>query len=166
MPRIKKEKPPKPPKAKVTRKHSEATRALISERRRARTVQPRNVSQSAKSLSFYSELLKDYKVIDKKLSPRQKKQMEDAQKWIEQNKHDLGHIDNVNDFRMLEPDYERWGILTEYKEMYCNEYEEKVSDMIYSEERTPMNNNASNDPYDMVENLDDFNNIFGVDFDE
>lgn len=156
-----------PKKKRAKRVHSEETKALISERRRSRTVQPRNISQSPKRKFFYDELVNDYGKIDKRLSDRKKSQMQSAIKWIEENKYNLGHVDDVNDFRMLENDYERWGILTEYKEMYCNQYETKIGTIIYSDELTPMNDNESDDPYMMLENMDlDFAEIFGTgDFD-
>lgn len=164
--KTKKEKDPSKPKRKG-RKHSEATKALISERRRARTVQPRNISQSNKRKSFYDELNHEWsKVSEKKMSQKKREELEAAREWIQKNKHNLGHIEGANDFRMLEPDYERWGILTEYKEMYFNEYEQQVGDVLYSDERTPINEN-SNDPFDIVSNMDeDYSIIFGGDFDE
>lgn len=144
MGRKKKEKPlvlevDKPKRA--PRKHSDATRALISERRRARTVQPRNISQSSKRKFFYDELLKDYGK-DPKLK-----------KWIDDHKYELGYLDNVNDFRMLDSDYERWGCSTEYREMYTKEYEQKCADILYSDERTPTNESTS-DPWEMIDTCD------------
>lgn len=164
--KAKKEKDPNKPK-RAGRRHSEATRALISERRRARTVQPRNVSQSNKRKSFFDELNHEWsKVNEKKISEKKKAEIEAARKWIQENKHNLGHVEGANDFRMLEPDYQRWGILTEYKEMYLNEYEQCIGDVLYSDERTPINE-TSNDPYDIVANMnEDYSEIFGGDFDE
>lgn len=141
--------PNAPPKPK--RSHSPETRALISERRRNRAVQPRNISQSLRSLSFYSELEKEYEKISKskKLTEKDKKKVADARAWIADNKYNLGHIDNANNFRMLEEDFKKWGILTEYKEMYHQTYEDRVGTILYSDEISPINH-TSNNPEDII----------------
>ena len=135
------------------RKHTAETKALISERRRARTTQPRNVSQSKKRTSFYQELLNDYS------------NNPEALKWIEENKSDLGHVDNLNSREQLLEIYNKHGILTEYLEMYSKVYEEKCGDILFSDERTPVNV-RSDDPWEMIENIDEYNSIFGESFDE
>lgn len=156
-------------KKRPPRTHSEATKKLISERRRARTQQPRHAGQSNKRLTFYAELKHEYDSIgDKKMSEKKKRELQDAREWIENNKVELGHVDNVTDFRQLLPDYEKWGVLTEYREMYHKNYEEKVGDILYSDERTPANE-VSNDPFDIVSDSmsdSDYREIFGGDFDE
>ena len=136
------------PSKRIGHKHSEETKALISERRRARTTQPRNVSQSKKRTSFYHELLNEYKG------------NKEAVKWIEENKLELGYIENLSSREQLLEVYEKYGILTEYFEMYSKVYEEKCGDILYSDERTPINI-KSLDPWDMVENLDEHSSIFG-----
>jgi formylmethanofuran dehydrogenase subunit E len=136
------------PNKRIGHKHSQETKALISERRRARTVQPRNVSQSKKRTSFYHELLREYS------------KNPEAVKWIEDNKSELGYIENLTSREQLLEVYEKHGILTEYFEMYSKVYEEKCGDILYSDERTPVND-KSLDPWDMVENLDEYNSIFG-----
>lgn len=149
MPRKK----PTEPSKRIGRKHTPETKALISERRRARTVQPRNVSQSKKRISFYQELLNDYS------------KDPEALKWIEQNKFDLGHIENVQCREQLLEIYNKHGILTEYLEMYSKVYEEKCGDILFSDERTPINE-RSDDPWQMADNLDEYQSIFGESFDE
>lgn len=163
--KAKKEKDPNKPK-RVGRTHSQKTRDLISERRRARTVQPRHIGQSSKRKSFYDELNHEWsKVSEKKISDKKRVEIEAARKWIQENKENLGHVEGANDFRLLEPYYEKYGILTEYKEMYHSAYEERVGDVLYSDERTPTNE-TSNDPYDIVANMnEDYSEIFGGDFD-
>jgi hypothetical protein len=135
------------------RKHTAETKALISERRRARTTQPRNVSQSKKRTSFYQELLNDYG------------KNPEAITWIEQNKFDLGHIENLTCREQLLEVYSKHGILTEYLEMYPKVYEEKCGDILFSDERTPIND-RSDDPWQMADNLDEYNSIFGEPLDE
>jgi len=149
MPRKKSTEPSK----RIGRKHTAETKALISERRRARTTQPRNVSQSKKRTSFYQELLHDYA------------KHPDAVKWIEQNKMELGHIENLQAREQLLEVYNKHGILTEYLEMYSKVYEEKCGDILFSDERTPLNE-KSDDPWQMADNLDEYNSIFGEPFDE
>jgi len=130
------------------RKHTAETKALISERRRARTTQPRNVSQSKKRTSFYQELLNDYS------------DNSEALKWIEDNKNELGHVEDLNSREQLLEIYNKHGILTEYLEMYSKVYEEKCGDILFSDERTPVNV-RSDDPWEMIENIDEYNSIFG-----
>lgn len=141
------------PNKRTGRKHTAETKALISERRRARTTQPRNVSQTKKRTSFYQELLNDYS------------NNPEAVKWIEQNKADLGHVENLNSREQLLEIYNKHGILTEYLEMYPKVYEEKCGDILFSDERTPVNN-KSNDPWEMADNIDEYNSIFGEPFDD
>ncbi len=139
---------------KKRKPHSQETRDKISEKRRARTVQPRNISQSDKRKSFYDELAHEYgKKNNKKISDRKREQLEIARKWIENNKYELGHIDNLNDKKYVLEQYEKDGIVTEYIQMYHKEYELQVGSMLYSDERTPVNNKESDDPYDMVDDL-------------
>lgn len=141
------------PSKRVGRKHTAETKALISERRRARTTQPRNVSQSKKRTSFYQELLNDYS------------KHPEALEWIENNKMDLGHIENLQSREQLLEVYNKHGILTEYLEMYSKVYEEKCGDILFSDERTPINE-RSDDPWQMADNLDEYSSIFGEHFDE
>jgi hypothetical protein len=141
-------KKPTGPSRRIGKKHSEETKRLISERRRSRTVQPRNVSQTSKRTSFYHELLADYG------------KNKDLREWIENNKYDLGYIDDLNSREQLLEDYHKHGILTEYLEMYSRIYEEKCGDILFSDERTPLNT-ISDDPWSMVENLDEYDSIFG-----
>jgi hypothetical protein len=133
---------------RIGRKHTAETKALISERRRARTTQPRNVSQSKKRTSFYQELLSDYS------------KNPDALKWIEENKSELGHVEDLHSREQLLEIYNKHGILTEYLEMYSKVYEEKCGDILFSDERTPVND-RSDDPWEMIENIDEYNSIFG-----
>lgn len=149
MPRKKSTEPSK----RIGRKHTAETKALISERRRARTTQPRNVSQSKKRTSFYQELLSDYS------------KYPDAVEWIEKNKSELGHIENLQSREQLLEVYNKYGILTEYLEMYPKVYEEKCGDILFSDERTPVND-RSDDPWQMADNIDEYNSIFGEPFDE
>lgn len=149
MPRKKSTEPSK----RIGRKHTAETKALISERRRARTTQPRNVSQSKKRTSFYQELLNDYS------------KHPEALEWIESNKLDLGHIENLQSREQLLEVYSKHGILTEYLEMYSKVYEEKCGDILFSDERTPINE-RSDDPWEMADNIDEYNSIFGEPFDE
>lgn len=110
-------------KKRTRRKHTQETKDLISMKRRARTVQPRNSSQSTKSKSLYDELKSDYKK-DK-----------NALKWIEENKEKLGFIDTGNplqDSELMIETAKNWGIKTEFSEMYDRTYEHKLGDMIFS----------------------------------
>lgn len=141
-------KKPSGPSKRIGKKHSEETKRLISERRRSRDVQPRNVSQTRKRTSFYHELLHTYG------------KNKELRKWIEDNKVELGYVENLNSREQLLETYEKYGILTEYLEMYSRVYEEKCGDILFSDERTPTNI-KENDPYDMVDNLDEYNTIFG-----
>lgn len=138
---------------RIGRKHTAETKALISERRRARTTQPRNVSQSKKRTSFYQELLTDYA------------KDPEALKWIEENKSELGHVEDLHSREQLLEIYNKHGILTEYLEMYSKVYEEKCGDILFSDERTPVND-RSDDPWDMIENIDEYNSIFGEALDD
>lgn len=141
-------KKPSSPSKRIGKKHSEETKRLISERRRSRDVQPRNVSQSTKRTSFYHELLHTYG------------KNKELRKWIEDNKYELGYIENLNSREQLLETYEKHGILTEYLEMYSRIYEEKCGDIVFSDELTPLNI-REDDPYQMIENLDEYNSIFG-----
>lgn len=141
-------KKPSGPSKRIGKKHSEETKRLISERRRSRDVQPRNVSQTRKRTSFYHELLHTYG------------KNKELRQWIEDNKIELGYVENLNSREQLLETYEKYGILTEYLEMYSRVYEEKCGDILFSDERTPTNI-KENDPYDMVDNLDEYNTIFG-----
>lgn len=149
------------------RPHSEQTKLLISERRRSREVQPRNISQSKRRKSFYDELSHEYeKIGKKKLTEKQKQKLEEAKAWIKENKIELGHVEGANDFRLLEPYYEKYGILTEYREMYFDTYETRVGSILYSDELTPTND-LSNNPFDIVSNAEnsaeineDYNELF------
>lgn len=141
-------KKPTGPSKRIGKKHSEETKRLISERRRSREVQPRNVSQTRKRTSFYHELLNDYG------------KNPELREWIEKNKHELGYIENLNSREQLLETYEKHGILTEYLEMYSRIYEEKCGDIVFSDERTPVNT-KEDDPWQMADNLDEYNSIFG-----
>lgn len=141
-------KKPSGPSKRIGKKHSEETKRLISERRRSRDVQPRNVSQTTKRTSFYHELLHTYG------------KNKELRKWIEDNKYELGYIDNLNSREQLLETYEKYGILTEYLEMYSRIYEEKCGDIVFSDERTPLNTKET-DPWEMADNLDEYNSIFG-----
>lgn len=155
--RKKKEKPLVLDVEKPKRRHSAETRAKISEKRRARLVQPRNVSQSARRTSFYAELLNDYKNFGgKKISAKKKEELKIALQWIENNKKELGYIskEDLYDRKQLLEIYEKHGIITEYIAMYHDQYEEKVGSMLYSDERTPVNDRLSDDPYDMADSFD------------
>lgn len=154
---------------KPKRRHSQATRDKISEKRRARTIQPRNCSQTAKRTSFYAELLNDYKKFGgNKLTEKKKEELRIALQWIENNKTELGHInkEDLFDRKQLLEIYEKNGVITEYIAMYHDQYEEQVGSMLYSDERTPFNDRVSDDPYDMSEAFDvdsfvsDFADIF------
>ena len=85
---------------------------------------------------------------------------EELRKWIEENKYELGYIENLNSREQLLEAYEKHGILTEYLEMYSRIYEEKCGDIIFSDERTPINT-RDDDPWSMADNLDEYNSIFG-----
>lgn len=155
--RKKKEKPLVLKEDKPKRRHSESTKMKISEKRRARTVQPRNISQSARRTSFYAELLNDYKNFGgKKLSAKKKEELKIALQWIENNKTELGHIskEDLFDRKQVLEIYQKNGIITEYIAMYHDQYEERVGSMLYSDERTPFNDRVSDDPYDMSESFD------------
>lgn len=155
--RKKKEKPLVLKEDKPKRRHSQATRDKISEKRRARTVQPRNISQSARRTSFYAELLNDYKNFGgKKLSPKKKEELKIALQWIENNREELGYIskEDLFDRKQVLEIYQKNGIITEYIAMYHDQYEEQVGSMLYSDERTPFNDRMSDDPYDMADQFD------------
>ena len=130
------------------RKHSESTKLLISEKRRARTVQPRNISQSNKKTSFYQELESDWSNMEsKKNSDRKNQKIREAKEWIQQNKEGLGYIpkEKLNDKEMVLLEYDKYGILTEYLEMYNVNYEESIPDVLFNDERAPAIVNATAD---------------------
>jgi hypothetical protein len=137
------------------RKHSPETIALMRERRRARTKQPRE-GQSKKRKNIYEELKHEYNEM-KARTPREKKQKEEALKWLEENKSWLN--DSAQESR------ER-GIHCEYHEMYFREYEYKVGHIIYDNEDVKNHGQDASDPYNMVEGYEQDLNFGGGDFDD
>lgn len=152
----------KRPHGSIGRRHSPEVRAKISEKRRARTVQPRNISQSNKRTSFYHELENDYSsLISKKNSDRRNDKLKEALEWIESNKRDLGYIskDILNNREMVLDEYDKYGILTEYLEMYNVNYEERIPDVLFNDERAPANIRIE-DPWEMIDSFSDADSNF------
>lgn len=172
--KAKKPKKPKDPNRihkSTGRKHAASTKALISEKRRARTVQPRNISQSTKRTTFYHELEHDWSSMEsKKNSDRKNQKIREAREWIEQNKEGLGYIpkDKLNDRELVLLEYDKHGILTEYLEMYNQNYEERIPDVLFNDERAPANIRIE-DPWEMIDSFSDadsdFDSAFGEKFD-
>jgi hypothetical protein len=130
---------PKKPKAqpdpnKPRRKHSAETIAKMSERRRARTVQPRS-GTSKKRQNLYQELKHEYKN-----SP-------EALRWLEENKDKL----NVS-----AEETRAWGIHTEYHQQYPGIYERTVGSILYGDK---VDENGSGDEYTEIDaQIDSFLN--------
>lgn len=156
-------KDPNKPHGSLGRRHSADVRAKISEKRRARTVQPRNISQSNKRTTFYHELENDWANMEsKKNSDRKNKKIREAKEWIQQNKESLGYIpkEKLNDKEMVLLEYDKYGILTEYLEMYNVNYEESIPDVLFSDERAPANLRVE-DPWEMIDSFSDADSDFG-----
>jgi hypothetical protein len=164
--------PDKKPHGSLGRRHSDLVKAKISEKRRARTVQPRNISQSNKRTSFYHELEHDWQgMISKKNSELRNNKIKEALEWIESNKEELGYIpkEKLNNREMVLEQYDKYGILTEYLEMYNSNYEERIPDVLFNDERAPINVRI-NDPWEMIDNFSDsdsdFSNIYAEIFED
>jgi len=152
----------------VGRVQSPEVRAKISEKRRARTVQPRNISQSNKRTTFYHELENDWQTIkSKKNSDIKAQKIQEALEWIEANKVELGYIpkEKLNNREMVLEQYDKYGILTEYLEMYNNNYEERIPDVLFSDERAPANIRVD-DPWEMIDSFSDSDSDFNDEFTE
>ena len=106
------------PVEKPKRRHSEATKRLMSERRRSRTKQPRD-GQSKKRQNFMAELMAQYK----NYKGKHKDELKD---WFENNRHYLS--ENIEQTKEI-------GIMTEYTEMYAGIYERQVGSITYGKSR-------------------------------
>jgi hypothetical protein len=165
-PKAKKVKKPanldKKPHGSLGRKHSEHTKLLISQKRQNRVVQPRNISQSSKRTSFYHELEHDWQgMISKKNSDIRNNKIKEALNWIESNKEELGYIpkEKLNNREMVLEQYDKHGILTEYLEMYNSNYEERIPDVLFNDERAPANVRVD-DPWEMIDSFSDMDSDF------
>jgi hypothetical protein len=170
----KKSKKPRKPKdpnrihKSTGRKHSQETKNRIAEKRKARTVQPRNISQSNKRTTFYHELENDWQTIkSKKNSDIKAQKIQEALEWIEANKVELGYIpkEKLNNREMVLEQYDKYGLLTEYLEMYNNNYEERIPDVLFNDERAPANVRVD-DPWEMIDSFSDSDSDFSDDFAE
>lgn len=139
MARAKKPKAPIDPN-KPRRKHSPETIAKMSERRRARKVQPRS-GTSKKRQNLYQELLYEYKELAKK--KKGTKGVAEAIKWLEENKSKLAQTaDETRDM----------GILCEYHLQYPGIYEVRVGNVLYGEKADE--GLMVDDPWETAEELD------------
>lgn len=118
------------------RRHKPETIAKMSEKRRARTVQPRS-GTSKKAHNLYQQLKKDYKG-----HPDEKEVL----KWIEENKHLL----NIS----AEETRDDWGIHCDYHSQYPGIYEIKTGSIIYGD-KIDEDPDAETDPYELIENEED-----------
>jgi hypothetical protein len=158
-----------PNKPKRTRKpHTEATKAKIREKRnlRGKDNQPRNISQSSKRKSFYDELVNDVKT-DKAYKKVSKKDKEILLAWLENNKHELGHIDNPKHSDEVFEKSHEMGIENEFTEMYKRTYEFKVGDMIFDSDSFKNLESNQDDPFNIVSGIEESEgDFFSGDFDE
>lgn len=128
-----------PATGKPRRKHSAETRALMSERRRARTRQPRE-GQSKKRKNLYEELKHEYK------NCKDPKKKAEIYAWLEANKKDL----NTTAKETAE-----LGIVCEFHEMYNVVYEKKVGSILFDNDDLRNSESNMDDPWNTVQNLDE-----------
>ena len=112
----------------------------MSERRRARTKQPRE-GQSKKRKNLYEELKHELKSTRPR-SERDKKRIADAKEWLEQNKPWLDTT--AQETREL-------GISCEYHEMYNVVYEKKVGSVIFDNDDVSGHHSDEQDPYNLID---------------
>lgn len=124
---------------KPKRKHSPETIAKMSERRRARKVQPRS-GTSKKRKNLYEELKYEYKS-SKTNNERKLKENAAALDWLEKNKKNLS--DTAESTKEM-------GILCEYHQQYSGIYEIKVGAVLYGDK---VDDEYSNDLPDHFEDL-------------
>lgn len=127
-----------PTTGKPRRKHTAETKALMSERRRARTTQPRD-GQSKKRKNLYEELKHEYK------NCRDQKKKAEVLKWIEANRRKLD---------TTAKETAELGIVTEYHEMYNVVYEKKVGSILFDNDDLRHSEDNLDDPWNTVQNLD------------
>ena len=142
---------------KPKRTLTKETRAKISDARRKRKKQPRE-GQSKKSMSLYSELLREYG------------KNKDAKKWIEANKALMdgsGYGIDENGDEVSNPGHvqaRELGITTEYTQMYADHYEYMLENVLFGDSVFDEHNEKPQDEmYDRVFGVD---NEFGNDEDE
>lgn len=120
---------------KPRRKHSPETIAKMSEKRRARTKQPRS-GTSKKAQNLYQQLKKDYKGT---------KNEAEILAWLEKNKAALNTT--AEETRDM-------GILTDYHEQYPGIYEVKVGNILFGD-KIDEDPEKETDPYEMTDSYDD-----------
>lgn len=115
---------------KPKRKHKPETIAKMSEKRRARTVQPRS-GTSKKAYNLYQQLKKDYKG---------DKNYDEILKWLEENKYLLNNT--AEETREL-------GIQCDYHSQYPGIYEIKTGAILYGD-KVDEDPDTETDPYEMI----------------
>lgn len=119
---------------KPRRKHSPETIRKMSEKRRARTVQPRS-GTSKKAQNLYQQLKKDYKG---------HKNYDEILSWIEENKHLLNNTAEET---------QEFGIHCDYHSQYPGIYEIKTGAILYGD-KVDEDPGTETDPYVLVDDLE------------